>query len=322
MNRRLEFEDKGVFMVNQLMSSPNFIIGGTSAGGTSFLSAVLVQHPQIYLPKIMRPEPHFFYKSWEYEKGLDYYIKRWFADVPSHSLAIGERSSSYLFGGRVVAERIASIYPDIKMIFTLRNPIERTWANYRYTVLQGLEDLAFEDALEQEPQRVKDQSGIWAEIQPYNYTGRGYYGDQLKQFMECFPRDNILTIKSEFLSRQTDVEMKKIYRFLGLSNLDFNANRPPDHTSVNVINPSLQKELRTYFGDRFDKVIEATRKGEDMAACIDNESDRQAIDKLKENMKWKKEDIPQKARAYLQKLFSDDMKLLKPLVDFSVDDWK
>ncbi len=39
---------------------PNFIIGGAAASGTSYLSATLVQHPQIYLPQEMRPEPLFF----------------------------------------------------------------------------------------------------------------------------------------------------------------------------------------------------------------------------------------------------------------------
>ena len=29
-------------------TEPNFLLGGTSAGGTSFLSAILLQHPQIY----------------------------------------------------------------------------------------------------------------------------------------------------------------------------------------------------------------------------------------------------------------------------------
>ena len=78
-----------------MIVKPNFIIGGTAASGTSYLSATLVQHPQIYLPQEMRPEPHFFYKSWEYEKGLNYYFSKWFQNVPDKKIAIGERSSSY-----------------------------------------------------------------------------------------------------------------------------------------------------------------------------------------------------------------------------------
>ena len=301
---------------------PNFLIGGTAAGGTSFLAATLIQHPQIYLPKDMRPEPHFFYKSWEYKKGIEYYLEKWFSSVPKECIAIGERSSSYLFGGRDVAKKIAAAFPNIKFIFTLRNPIERTWANYRFTVLQGLEALSFEDALEQEEYRIKNQSGIWAEIQPYNYTGRGFYGSQLLQFLEFFPIEQILLIKSENLSKQTDEELMRIYSYLGLTELNFVAHRPTDHTSVNIIDPALQMDLRSYFSDRFDKVIEATRKEEKLMPFIGSDEDRQAIEKLQRNIKGKKEDMTQKDRAYLRNLFSEDMKTLKSIVNFDITDWK
>lgn len=301
---------------------PNFLVGGTAAGGTSFLSAILVQHPQIYLPKEMRPEPHYYYKSWEYEKGLSYYLSRWFQEVPDTAIAIGERSSSYLFGGNSVAEKIAADFPDMKFIFTLRNPIERTWANYRYTVLQGLEDLPFEDALEKEQQRVAGQAGMWAEIQPYNYTGRGFYANQIKQYLDYFPRENIMLIKSELLSSQTDIELGKLYRFLGLSVLDFQHRTAPDHTSVNVVNPELQMDLRKYFSGRFDKVIEAIRKEEKIDSFILNPEDQEKINLLKNNLTSDKVPMSHSVRARLQKLFYKDIEDLQALVDFPLADWK
>lgn len=307
-------------MTNQ--RQPNFIIGGTSAGGTSYLSAILVQHPQIYLPKEMRPEPHYFYKSWEYEKEHDYYLSRWFSNVSETAIAIGERSSSYLFGGETVAKRIAAVYPNMKFIFTLRNPIERTWANYRYTVLQGLEDLSFDDALKDEARRVREQTGIWAEIQPHNYTGRGFYSAQICEYFKYFPAKNLLLIKSELLSSQTDVELRKIHEFLGLTVLDFGYKHTPDYTSVNVINPKLQMELRHYFGDRFDKVIEATRKEEGIEKFISSPLDKEKIEQLSKNMAGKKEPMPLTARAFLTDLFAADIHDLQQLVDFDLSDWK
>jgi len=305
-----------------MIKRPNFIIGGTAAGGTSFLAAILFQHPEIYLPAEMRPEPHYYYKSWEYKKGLDYYLSRWFHEVPDTAIAIGERSSSYLFGGSSVAQKIAADFPDMKFIFTLRNPIERTWANYRYTVLQGLEDLSFEEALEKEQERIEAQADIWAEIQPYNYTGRGYYAKQIKQYLDYFPRENIMLIKSELLSSQTSVELNKIYRFLGLSIFDFQHSNAPDHTSVNVVNPKLQMNLRKYFSDRFDKVIEAIRKEEKIDSLIVAHEDQEKINSLKNNLTSDKMPMPHSARTYLQKLFSKDIKDLEAFVDFQLADWK
>src|SRR3989338_4986121 len=79
------------------MREPNFIIAGGIATGTSFLSHTIKDHPEIYLPKIMRPECGFFYKSWEHKKGKDYYLSRWFSDA-KREIAVGERSSLYLHG--------------------------------------------------------------------------------------------------------------------------------------------------------------------------------------------------------------------------------
>ena len=127
------------------MAEPNFIISGAVASGTSFLSHSIKDHPQIYLPKIMRPECGFFYKSWEYKKGLDYYRRRWFSDAMDE-IAVGERSSLYLHGVfNNVAQRIRNSYPDIKLIFCLRNPTERAFANYRFTTFSSYYGLSNRD---------------------------------------------------------------------------------------------------------------------------------------------------------------------------------
>ena len=60
---------------------PNFLIAGGVATGTSFLSATLAHHPDIYLPKIQRPEPNFFHYSWKFDQGVEWYKRTWFHEV-------------------------------------------------------------------------------------------------------------------------------------------------------------------------------------------------------------------------------------------------
>jgi hypothetical protein len=300
---------------------PNFIIGGTAAGGTSFLAAAMVQHPQIYLPKTMRPEPHYFYKSWEYIKGVEYYKTRWFSEVAADQKAIGERSSSYLFGGREVAKKIHAVLPEVKLIFTLRNPVERTWANYRYTVLEGLEPLSFEEALERERERVLAQKEIWAEIQPHNYTGRGMYAKQLREFLEFFPAKQILLVKSEEMGQNPHQELARVFAFLDVSS-SFLPALPPDHTSMNVIDPKLQVELRSYFGDRFDLVIECIRKEQDPRQIANSPTDLEQIRKLSANLCGRKMEMSPDCRAYLRRVFAYDMANLRDVVPFDISDWQ
>ncbi len=304
-----------------LRREPNFLLGGTSAGGTSFLSALLIQHPEVYLPREMRPEPHFFYKSWEYEQGFDYYLDRWFGQVPEEVVAIGERSSSYLYGGAVTASRISRHLPSARMVFVLRDPVDRAWANYRYTVLEGLEDLDFVSALEREEDRVKAAEGVWAEIQPHDYTGRGYYGEQLLGYLEHFDASRILVLKSEDLREETDREFRNLCVFLGLEASVNQLERPSDYTSVSVVDAKTQTRVRSYFGQRFDPLIEIIREGGDPFRYSGSEADSRMINELVRNLSDDKSPIPEEARLMLVERYKEDLEVLDGIVDFDVSDW-
>lgn len=306
-------------MSSSKLMLPNFIIGGTSAGGTSFLASAIVQHPDIYLPAEMRPEPHYYYKSWEYEKGLDYYQQRWFSEVGSEA-AIGERSSSYLFAGAQVAEKMKRDIPNLKLIFTLRDPAQRAWANYRYTALQGLEDTDFDTALKTERERVAAQSGMWAEIQPHNYTGRGFYGQQLLGFLEHYPAEQIHLIESEKMNANPQDTFSKLFAFLGVDT-DFEPELPPLHSSVNVHNPVKQKTLREIFNGKFDRVIEAIRKDEDPSIYIDGECEWNALNELISNMTGEKQHMSDWAKSYLAELYQTDRAILEQQIGFKPEYW-
>lgn len=303
------------------MRKPNFIIGGTAAGGTSYLYELLIQHAEVYLPKQRIPEPHYYYKSWEYAKGLDWYLQEYFANVPSDCVAIGERSSSYLYGGANVAQKIAQDFPKMQFIFMLRNPVERAWANYRFTALQGLETLDFEQALVQEKERIAQSRGIWAEIQPYDYTGRGFYAKQLLEYLDFFPREQILCLKSESLTKDNLEPLYRIYHFLGLQNTTFVPQNAPIHASPNVVSPATQKELRDYFGDRFSALMNNVRREESLELDNMDTEEKQKILQLRENLRGKKEEMPTECRKRLCGIFAKDIEILQTLVDFDVSDW-
>ena len=300
---------------------PTFLIGGSLAGGTSFLSATLLQHERIFMPRDMRPEPSFFFKSWEYSRGLDYYCNRWFGDVPESALAIGERSSQYLFGGSTVAARIHTLLPDVKILFVLRNPIERAWANYRFTVLEGLEDRPFAEALAAEPERTTNATGIWKEIQPHAYIGRGFYGEQLTAYLEFFDESNILVLKSEDLATNTESNLTSVYSFLGVSDPLTPIQPVSDFSSPSVLDPRVQFLAREYFGDRFPNMVEAIRQRVDISGLAVTRDDLRWTKRIRQNLTLVKNSIPPDCARLLRDLYADDISDLSKLVDFQVDDW-
>ncbi len=296
------------------MRVPNFIIGGSAASGTGFLYELLIQSQEVYLPQNRIPEPHYYYKTLEYAKGFNYYIHTYFKHVPLEAKAIGERSSSYLYGGRAVASKIARDFPDMKFIFMLRNPIQRAWANYRFTVLQGFEDLSFYEALEQEKQRVQSMQGIWREIQPYDYTGRGFYAKQLKEFLEFFPQSQILCIKSESISNDDLSVLPLICNFLEIHS--FTPKASPEYPSFSVVNATKQRELRKYFGDRFSYLMNSVRLQEDIYV-----QEEEKYKELKENLTYTKEQMPQECQEMLIDIFRDDIYELASMVTFDTNSW-
>lgn len=297
---------------------PNFIIAGGIATGTSFLSATLSCHPDIYLPKIQRPEPNFFHYSWKFNKGLEWYRQTWFHEVGSQR-AIGERSS-LLLPSDVSAHRIKQALPGVKLVFCLRNPLERAWANYRFTVLEGLESLSFDQAIECEEARMAQAEGIWAEVQPHAYLTRSRYSTHLEQFIEIFGRDHILFLKSEELGRKPHENVSRVCEFLGVDS-DLQLPLPANYSSPSVIDRDLQIKLRNYFGDRFPVLVECIRREEDVSSAILSDEDRLNVERLRANLRGGKDPLPEESRQRLSHLLSGEIVRMKELVDFSVDDW-
>lgn len=229
---------------------PNFLIIGAARSGTTALYSHLQGHPDIYLPANKRPEPHFFYKSAEYARGLSYYEERYFS-AWSGQKAIGEASTSYLFGPDVPL-RIRADLPNVKLICVLRNPIERAFSSYWHTVNSGLETIPFEEAIACEADRQEQLvSTPLGELAPFAYAGRGFYCRQLTHWLTQFDREQMkVVIFDDFVSTPQDT-LVDIVKFLGVSPADL-ANRAfaVENKSVPIdaeISPKARKMLSDMF---------------------------------------------------------------------------
>lgn len=298
---------------------PNFLIGGASQSGTTFLASSIVQHPDVYLPTPVVPECHFFYKPWEFEKGLEYYSLQWFSGVDEES-AIGEKSTSYLFGGELVAKRIAQVIPKVKLIFVLRNPIERTWSSYRFAVYQGLEQLSFREALSCEETRAASASGEMATIQPHSYIGRSLYSGQLRSYYKHFSRDQILVIKAETLDMDRSKLFQTIFQFLGVC-ADFAPGPAERFSTPDVVSPQEQARIRARLGDRATLFLSALRGGSDGMHLVQSHSEEKLLKELQENIRPNSTRMNEEDRAYLRDFFEQDSLELKHLVPFDTYDW-
>ncbi len=197
---------------------PTFLIIGAGRCGTTTLYSYLQEHPEVYLPANKRPEPHFFLKQAEYQKGLAYYRQRYFP-VGGHWRAVGEASVSYLFDP-LVPPRIHHDLPDVKLIVCLRNPIERAFSNYWHTRRSGLESLDFSEAIARETERTRALTGtLLEEVKPYSYTARGFYHEQLMRYLPLFGRSRIHVTLFDDLCCAPAEAVTRVFTFLGVDPL-------------------------------------------------------------------------------------------------------
>lgn len=300
------------------MILPDFVIGGGVASGTSFLSGALATHPEIYLPKVQRPEPNFFHYSWKYDQGLQWYSDTLFSDVDGEKV-IGERSS-LLLNSPFAAQRMKKDIGDARLIFCLRNPIERAWANYRFSVLEGLDPLPFDAAIASEEARMKAAQGKWAEVQPNAYVTRSRYAERLEEYVQLFGREQILFISSEEMGRKPMETIARVCRFVG-ADPDGSVELPGNYTSPNVIDGQVQKELRDYFEGRFSELVECIRMDLDMEPLLETDQDRLNAKRLKENLTTGKMPLSDDNRALLRDMLAEEIERVGQIVDFSVEHW-
>jgi Sulfotransferase domain len=247
---------------------PNFLIIGAARSGTSTLYRYLQVHPQVYLRPDKRPEPHFFFKDSEYAKGLRYYESRWFP-LEGKWRAVGEASTSYLFGSKV-PPRIAQALPSVRLIAVLRNPIDRAFSNYWHSVRSGLETLSFEQAIEREAERSKAIEGTpLEEVKPYSYVARGFYHAQIARFLAVLARSQLAILTFDDLTTATASVVRDVYRFLGVDHsfvpphLDLVENRSVPNGAK--MDPKWRRRLAGIYSD--DICCLGKLLGRDLAAA-------------------------------------------------------
>jgi hypothetical protein len=206
------------------MKLPTFLIAGAPRAGTTFLYHVLDQHPDVYLAKPRAPEPKFFLIDDEYQKELDYYSQKYFAAARDQK-AIGEKSTNYL-ESPAVPQRIARDLPGIKLVFILRNPIERAFSNYLWSKKNGFESLSFEEAIEFEAAREAQYPPVQRYSRPFSYLSRGFYDSLLQPYFDLFRPEQLKFLIAEELEASPRPILDDLCQFLGLEPLPESIDMP------------------------------------------------------------------------------------------------
>jgi hypothetical protein len=222
---------------------PSFIIIGTMKGGTSSLHHYLKQHPEICMSS--RKEPDFFSKAANFDKGLDWY-RSLFA---SRSKVCGEVSPSYSKSHmhRGVPGRLYRTVPAVKLIYILRDPIERMISHYLHSKSRGRQKQLLTEALAAKSYRN-------------NYVRTSMYRYQISAFLRRFPLERILIATTEDLKENRTETLRAMFQFIGVDP-DFEScefNKLLHQTPVRE-RPVLEQEERDRLAERLAPDIDGLR---------------------------------------------------------------
>lgn len=189
---------------------PNLFIIGAMKAGTSSLHEYLHQHPEIFMARFKEPQyfaPHRtrWNAAWGQgnpfpEPGIDWYL-RLFAEAGGAKYA-GESSSSYTARPWVTdcEKRIHAFNPEARLIYLMRDPIERAISHYWHFVADGREDRGMLTAIKQTDE----------------YIARSNYAMQLQPYLDTFGSSQVFTLTLEELNKNPDAVFRSIFSWLNI----------------------------------------------------------------------------------------------------------
>ncbi len=209
---------------------PDFLVIGAQRAGTTWLHRVLRQHPHLWLPPVK--ELHYFdrlettrtcldakerrrvnmkgllsldpwlFRYWFARRGDEWYA-RLFQRAQDQGLIAGEITPAYATLDEDILRRMHQVNPKVKLIFVMRDPVERAWSAVNNAVKKGVaETPSIEDTIE----RARNPGS----------ASRSAYADTIKRFENIFPGEQIYYCFFDELRDRPEALTANLLLFLGV----------------------------------------------------------------------------------------------------------
>ncbi|MFM2198148.1 MAG: hypothetical protein RLZZ505_1580 [Verrucomicrobiota bacterium] len=225
---------------------PHFLVIGTQKSGTTWLDRNLRMHPEIWLPvekeihyfNLPKNVPFTFFiitrnkeaRRWvfkrmerAYQKAkvdpqhilwyVRYYFlprtKRWYSSLfrPSAGQVAGEVTPHYaVMSDRDIAS-INALKPDMKMVYLLRNPIDRMWSHAA---------MQFSEKYNHQGIGAIDKQAILDFLLKPNHLAHARYYENLMRWEKHFPRKQIFIGYFDEIAEDPNRLLSRTFQFLGV----------------------------------------------------------------------------------------------------------
>jgi hypothetical protein len=218
---------------------PTFLGIGAQRAGTTWLHHCLAEHPDIYMPE--KKEQRFFNFNWN--KGLEHY-KTAFKDGKAFRVR-GEITPDY-YHNLSAMQRIRETLPEVKLVFIMRNPIERAYSQYELYYGTEHRKMSFQETYFAHPEIIE-----W-----------GMYGKHVESILRLFNKESIHFVEYEALLTSPVETLASIFQFVGADSSFIPSSISKTYNKV--IFPEAQRLLRHARLGALIDVLKSTRAGDSM----------------------------------------------------------
>lgn len=218
-------------MLRMNTKGPDFLVIGAQRAGTTWLHRVLRQHPRLWLPPVK--ELHYFdrldstrtvldakerrrvrlrgllsldpwlFRYWFGRRSDDWYAKL-FYQAQGEGLIAGEITPAYATLDEETLRRIQRMNSEIKLVFVMRDPVERVWSAVNNALNKGVVDSG--STIETTIKRARTPGS----------AARSAYADTIKRLESLFPKHQIYYCFFEDLRDRPESLTAALFSFLGV----------------------------------------------------------------------------------------------------------
>lgn len=185
------------------------LVVGAMKCGTTALHGLLDRHPGIAMAEAK--EVNFFFgpdepphddadRWWidgQWHRGLEWYGSLFDPAVPVR----GESSPGYTDPEHPEAPaRIAELLPEVRLVYLVRDPVERAVSQWRHHCREGTEHRAVEEA-------VLDPDS--------QYVARSRFHERIAPYLARFRRDQLLVVAQEDLRTRRRTTLRLVFEHVG-----------------------------------------------------------------------------------------------------------
>ena len=176
---------------------PNIFIIGAAKCGTTSLHEYLSEHPEVAMTTD-KECMHYTGEDWEEKLG------RYRALFAREASVRGESSTAYTAWPWFpeVPDRIRATVPEAKLIYVVRDPLERAISHYAQNVWDGAVERSWEFLMN----NLEDgwNVPVWS----------SRYATQLERWVERFGGERILVLDAGDLRREREATLRRVLEFL------------------------------------------------------------------------------------------------------------